>query len=114
MSKQDGWLNNIGRMIKKKPKEEGKPAGYCLVFERRKDKDGKYIGESPFPLTINEGDYFQLRKKEDDLAGLVRDGKLSQEIANEICKSVKFEISRAPLGSKENKEAKETNDEVNF
>jgi hypothetical protein len=51
--KNDKWLNNIGRMVKKKDN-----SGYFLVFERRKDKEGNPIGDNPFPLVIEEGTYF--------------------------------------------------------
>jgi hypothetical protein len=86
-----GWKNNIGRMVKKK---NGK--GYFLIFGRRKDKDGKPLGENHFPLTINEGDIVQMKTKSDDLANLVREGKMSQETADKICESVKFELAIAP------------------
>jgi hypothetical protein len=84
------WLNNIGRIIKKKD------GGFFMVFERQQDKAKQYIGESPFPLTINEGDFFQLKAKKDDLQRLVDTGKMSQETANKIAETVRFEISRAP------------------
>lgn len=87
---QGKWLNNIARLIQT---GEGK---FGLVFERPQDKDGNYIGEDPFPLTINEGDWFQAKLKKDDLKRLVDSGKMSQETADKICKRVKFEFSRAP------------------
>lgn len=113
------WLNNIGRIIKKKDKEDGTPGGYFMVFERRKDKDGNYIGDNCFPLTVNEGDFFQLKPKKDDLQGLVDAGKLKQEVADEICKTVRFEISRAPekdsAPAKDKSASKKADkDEVNF
>lgn len=85
------WKNGIGRMIKKK---NGK--GYFLIFERPKDKDGKHIGESHFPLTINEGDIIQMKAKADDLKNMVQKGKMSEETAEKICEVVKFELSIAP------------------
>lgn len=102
------WLNNIGRMCKKKD------GGYFLVFERRKDKNKEYIGDNPFPMVINEGDYFQLKAKKDDLAGLVAKGTLTQEQADKICEVVKFEISRAPQGEESKPEAKPDKSGVNF
>jgi len=84
------WLNNIARLIKS---SKGK---YFMVFERAKDKNKKPIGDNPFPLIINEGDTFQAKLKKDDLQGLVNNGKLSQEQADNICETVKFEFSRAP------------------
>ena len=107
------WLNNIGRIIKKKD------GGYFMVFERRKDKDQKYIGENPFPLIVNEGDFFQLKPKKDDLKGLIEQGKITEETANKICETVRFEISRAPQKDGESKgtadaPAKSKKDEVNF
>lgn len=84
------WLNNIGRVIK------AKKGNYFLVFERRKDKDDKPIGEDCFPLVINEGDTFQLKLKRDDLQKLVDEGKMSEETAEKICETVKFEVSKAP------------------
>lgn len=86
----DKWLNNIARVIKKKD------GGFFLKFERRKDKNKQYIGDNPFPLVINEGDILQMRAKKDELAKLVADGKMSQETADKICETVRFEISKAP------------------
>lgn len=91
------WFNNIARLIKKKA------GGYFLVFERQKNKDGEYIGESPYPLTINEGDILQARLKKEDLAGLVKKGKMSQETADKICEHVKFEFSKAPASTEKGK-----------
>lgn len=108
------WLNNIGRIIK------NKKGGHFLIFERRKDKNQEYIGESPFPLTVNEGDIFQLRPKREDLQKLVDDGKLSAEAAESICAVVRFEVSRAPLKEEKSEPAKakskssKSKDEVNF
>ncbi len=87
------WLNNIARLIKYE--KNGKP-GYFLLFERRKDKDGKFVGESPYPLTINEGDTLQAKLKTEDLKNLVAEGFLTQEAADDICKHTKFEFSKAP------------------
>lgn len=87
------WFNEIARLIK------NKKGGYFLTFERRKDKDGKYIGESPFPLTINEGDILQAVLKKDRLAGLVKEGLMNQETADKICETVKFEFNLAPKTS---------------
>lgn len=106
---QGKWLNNIGRIIKKAN------GGFFMVFERQKDKNKEYIGESPFPLTINEGDFFQVKLKKDDLAKLVADGKMSQETADKICAVVKFEISRAPVeGAAKKSSKKQEDDEVAF
>ncbi len=107
------WLNNIGRIIKKKD------GGFFMVFERRQDKNKQYIGENPFPLVINEGDFFQLKPKADDLAKLVADGKISQETSDKICETVRFEINRAPAketdATTETKsQAKPANSGVNF
>ena len=85
------WFNNIARLIKRK---DGN--GYFMVFERAKDKDGNYRGDSPFPLTINEGDVIQARLKKDELQKLVSSGKMSQETANKINEFVKFEFNIAP------------------
>lgn len=101
------WYNNIGRVIKTKK------GGYFMVFERQKDKDKKYKGESPFPLTINEGDMFQMKLKKDDLQKLVNDGKMSQETADSICETVKFEISKAPARDGKPNKA-DDGDGVNF
>lgn len=90
MAKNSGWYNNIARLVKKK---NGK---FCLIFERSKNKAGEHMGESPYPLVINEGDILQARLKREDLEGLVVSGKMSQEIADRICETVKFEISKAP------------------
>lgn len=84
------WLNNIARLLKT---SGGK---YFMVFERPKDKNKNPIGDNPFPLVINEGDTFQAKLKKDDLQGLVANGKLSQEQADRICETVKFEFSRGP------------------
>lgn len=84
------WLNNIGRIIKKKD------GGFFMVFERQLDKNKVPRGENPFPLTINEGDFFQLKAKSEDLRNLVESGKMTQETADAICENVRFEISRAP------------------
>jgi hypothetical protein len=97
----NGWLNNIARLCKKKD------GGYFLVFERQKDKNKQPIGENPFPITINEGDYFQAKLKREDLAKLVSDGKMSQDTADKICESVKFEISRAPVKGSAKTESKD-------
>lgn len=103
------WLNNIGRIIKKKD------GGFFMVFERRQDKDKNYIGENPFPLVIIEGDYFQLKAKKDDLAKLVADGKMSQETADKICETVRFEINKAPdREDKPQTKSGKSKDEVNF
>lgn len=102
------WLNNIGRIIKKKD------GGFFMVFERRQDKNKEYMGENPFPLVVNEGDYFQLKAKKDDLAKLVADGKMTQETADKICETVRFEISRAPEGDGKKPAAKSNDDGVNF
>lgn len=114
------WLNNIGRIIKKKD------GGYFLVFERQKDADGNYRGEDPFPLTVNEGDIFQLKKKEDDLAGLVEMEKMTQETADKIAKVVRFEVSKAPdkeekksdkakgKAKSKSKSGNDDDDEINF
>jgi hypothetical protein len=107
------WLNNIARVIKKKS------GGFFLKFERQKDKNGNYIGENPFPLLVNEGDIFQMRKKEDELARLVESGKMSQATADKITANVKYEISKAPdqaEASETKSETKSSNekDEVNF
>lgn len=87
------WLNNVARIIKFN--KNGK-SGYFLKFERRQDKDGNYIGEDPFPIVINEGDILSMKTKSEDLAKLVADGRMSQETADKICESVKFEISIPP------------------
>jgi len=100
------WINNVARMIKKKN------GGYFLVFERRKDKDGNYVGESPFPLTIQEGDIFQAKKKADDLKGLVEMGSLTQEAADEICKRVGFEFSIAPKDEQPSEKTEEPKKEA--
>lgn len=101
------WLNNIGRVIK------NKKGGYFLVFERQKDKNKKPKGDNCFPLTINEGDVFQMKLKKDDLQKLVDDGGMSQETADSICETVKFEISKAPArDGKPNKS--DDSDGVNF
>ncbi len=89
------WKNGIGRMIKKK---NGK--GYFIKFERPKGKDGNYIGESHFPLTINEGDIVQMKAKADDLAKMVSEGRMTEETAQKICEHVKFELSIAPASTK--------------
>lgn len=91
-----GWFNNIARIVKRKKEKLTDPDRYFMVFERRKDKSGAYVGESPFPLTINEGDILQAKKKSEDLKGLVELGTISQAQADEICKYVGFEISIAP------------------
>lgn len=103
------WLNNIGRVIK------SKKGSYFLIFERQKDKNKNYRGENPFPLTINEGDMFHLKLKKDDLQKMVDDGKMSQETADSICETVKFEVSKAPArdGSNSN-QSSDGDDEVNF
>jgi hypothetical protein len=88
--KNSKWLNNIARLIRRK---DGK---YFLKFERAQDKNKQYIGDSPFPLVINEGDVFQARLKKDDLQSLVDSGRMSQEVADRICETVKFEFSKAP------------------
>lgn len=84
------WFNNIARLLKRK---DGK---YFLKFERSKTKDGTYIGDSPFPLIINEGDTLQARLKKEDLQGLVDNGKLTEAQVAKICETVKFEFSKAP------------------
>jgi len=115
-----GWINNCARIIKTKKNS------YFMVFERRKDKDGDHIGDNPFPMVINEGDTFNLRRKEDDLANLVKEGKISQETADKICETVRWEISRPPReenekepkkseGKSNGKSAKnDDNDDLNF
>ncbi len=103
MSK-NGWLNNIARIIKKKD------GGHFLVFGRRTDKDKKPIGDNPFPLTVNEGDIFQMKAKSEDLQKLVDDGKMSQETADKICQTVRFEISRGPSSN----QGSSDDDGVNF
>jgi hypothetical protein len=105
------WFNNIARVIKKKN------GGYFLAFERAKDKNGNYIGESPYPMTINEGDILQMRLKKDDLAGLVSRGIMTQAIADKICENVKFEVSKPPAADQSQlSDGAATNDkdEVNF
>lgn len=97
------WLNNIGRVIK------AKSGNYFMVFERRKDKDGNPVGEDCFPLVFNEGDTLQLKLKKDDLQKLVDDGKMSQETADKICETVKFEVSRAPQDGSAQSQAKGNN-----
>lgn len=87
------WLNNIARLLKTK---DGK---YFMVFERAKDKNKQPIGENPFPIVINEGDTLQAKLKKDDLAGLVANGKITQEVADRICETVKFEFSKGPARS---------------
>jgi hypothetical protein len=91
------WLNNLGRIIRVFEKDGVTVKKHFMVFERPKAKDGSYIGESNFPLTINEGDYFQLKPQNENLAGLVKQGKLTQEMADKIYNSVRFEISKAPV-----------------
>jgi hypothetical protein len=101
------WLNNIARLLKSR---DGK---YFLVFARPTDKNKKPIGDNPFPLVINEGDTLQAKLKKDDLQGLVNNGKLSQEQADRICETVKFEFSKGP--ARTNRPAKSTSDDgVNF
>jgi hypothetical protein len=95
MSKGE-WLNNVGRIIRVY-KEDGETIkNHFLKFERRKDKDGNYVGKNPFPLTINEGDTFTMKPKNEDLAGLVKNGTLSQEQADKIYRNVRFELNRPP------------------
>jgi hypothetical protein len=90
MAKKSEWFNNIARIVKKKN------GGYFLSFERQKNKEGEYLGESPYPIVINEGDIFQARTKKEDLGRLVELGKMSQEAADRICENVKFEMSIPP------------------
>ncbi len=90
------WLNNIGRICRKGEKKADGSYDHFLVFERNKDKNKQPIGENPFPITIKEGDFFQLRSKKDDLAGLVAKGIMTQELADKIYENVRFEVSRAP------------------
>jgi hypothetical protein len=101
-----GWINNFARIIKKKD------GGYFMVFERQKDKNKQPIGPNPFPMTFNEGDFLQCKLKKDDLAKFVADGKMSQETADKICETVKFELSRAP--AKDASAKKNDPDGVNF
>ncbi len=105
------WLNNIGRIIKKKD------GGFFMVFERRQDKNKQYIGDNPFPMVINEGDFFQLKPKKEDLANLVLTGKLTQELSDKICETVRFEINKAPAKDESGqvtKTAKPNDGGVNF
>lgn len=111
MKKNNGWVNNLARVIKKKD------GGYFLKFERQKNKDGKPYGDNPFPLAINEGDIFQMKRKEDDLQKLVDEGRMSQETADKICRTVRFEISKAPSrdgDAKKSNQSSDGDDEVNF
>lgn len=113
MSKKSnsGWLNNIARVIK-----SPKTGTYFLAFERRKDKDGNHIGDSPYPLVINEGDTLPMRLKKDDLKGLVENGKISQEDADKICEVVKFEVNMPPKDGQKPTAPKSSkaDDDVNF
>lgn len=102
-----GWFNNIARLVKRKKDKPSDPDKYFVVFERRKDKNGNYVGESPFPLTIEEGTYFEAKKKSEDLKGLVELGTITQAQAEEICKYVGFEISLAPPREDKQEQKKE-------
>lgn len=102
------WLNNIGRVIK------SKKGSYFLIFERQKDKNKNYRGDNCFPLVINEGDMFQLKLKKDDLQKLVDEGKMSQDTADSICETVKFEVSKAPPRDGTTNQSSNGDDEVNF
>jgi hypothetical protein len=93
MSKK--WFNNIARLIRYQ-KNETSPVTYFVKFERAKNKNKEYIGESPFPLVINEGDTLHARLKSEDLRGLVEQGRMTQKDADKICNNVKFEFSKAP------------------
>ena len=89
-----------------------------MVFERRKDKEGNHIGDSPYPLVIQEGDIFPLRLKKDDLKRFVDEGSMSQETADKICETVKFEMSIPPQDEEKPKtqpsKKSKSSDEVDF
>lgn len=84
------WVNNIARIVKKKN------GGYMLKFERKQDRDGNYKGDSPFPLTINEGDILHAELTKESLAKAVEKGLMTEETAEKISKFEKFTISLAP------------------
>ena len=114
MAQNNGkWLNNVARLIKKAN------GGYFLKFARPTTKDGKPIGDNPFPMTIQEGDVFQAKLKRDDLQSLIDKGIMSEEVADKICATVKFEFSKAPSDGTTNKGFARKSDgnddgEVNF
>lgn len=85
------WVNNIARVVKKKN------GGYMLKFERQKDRDGNYKGDSPFPLTINEGDILHAELTKASLARAVEKGFMTEDTAKKISEREKFTISLAPL-----------------
>lgn len=102
----DQWHNNIGRIIKK---ENG---GYFLVFERKKDKDKKYKGDSPFPITIEEGDYLHVELTKDSLEKAVKKKLLKKSVADKIAEREKFTISLPPVKDEESSDdGEESEDE---
>ncbi len=112
------WFNNMARLIKHNGKyfvEFGRPS-------RKNKQTGEFerYGDSPFPITINEGDTLQAKLKKDSLTDMVAKGILSQEQANQIGERVKFEFDLAPPreGKQEPKPTngtpKNKKDEVDF
>jgi hypothetical protein len=85
------WFNAMASLIK-----NPKNGNFFVKFARRTDKEGNPIGDNPYPVTFNEGDILKATLKRDDLAGLVKDGKMTQEIADKICETVKFEFHLGP------------------
>lgn len=88
-------FTTVGNVLKKKKTVDSEPDRYYMKFERRKDKSGNYVGDSPFPLTINEGDILSMFSTKDSLQRSVDAGKLSQEMADKIASFVRFDICKA-------------------
>lgn len=117
MSQVKKWINGAIRLVKyTKKQKDGTPLlddkgrevqGFFLSFERRKDKDGNYVGENPFPLVINEGDTLPAeRVSRESLDEAVKAGRLSQAAAEAIIKNVAYTISIPPKDEGKTKPAK--------
>lgn len=80
MAKNNGWINNLGSFCKR--------------------KDGGYYIQIHKDVSLQEGDFINVVKFEDDLANLVKNGVITQEKADgqmeKAGEFVKFKLHKGP------------------
>lgn len=87
-------FKNIGTMMKAKPKtsDPDEPKRFYIKLENQKNKDGKVYGENIFPLTLKDGDILSMFPKKPKFQNLVKEGKMSQDKADELSDFLIFDI----------------------
>lgn len=89
---------SLGTVMKAKKKNEGDADRFYLKLEQKKDKDGKPVGASIFPIklangvVLNDGQIVSMFSKKEKFQKSVNEGKMDQAKADELSAFLKYDV----------------------